>query len=153
MVLVNEHSASASEIVAGALQDHKRAVVVGQKTFGKGSVQAIFPINATDAVKITVAKYYLPSGRTIQALGITPDVEVKQHKIESEEDNSYLIKEANLRKHLEGELEKIDGAKPKKAVKKTNKTNKYILKYDDLKNDYQLKSAVQIAQSLSIITK
>ena len=78
VVLVNGGSASASEIVSGSLQDHKRAVVVGEKTFGKGSVQAILPISQEEAIRLTVARYYLPSGRTIQAVGVDPDIEIKQ---------------------------------------------------------------------------
>jgi carboxyl-terminal processing protease len=81
VILVNAGSASASEIVSGGMQDRKRAVIVGEKTFGKGSVQAIIPINKEEAVRLTIAKYYLPSGRTIQAVGVTPDIIVKPAKI------------------------------------------------------------------------
>ena len=86
VVLVTGGSASASEIVSGSLQDHKRAVVIGEKTFGKGSVQAILPISDGEALRLTVARYYLPSGRTIQAVGVTPDVLVKHAKVEEVED-------------------------------------------------------------------
>ena len=75
-VLINGGSASASEIVSGSLQDNKRAVIVGEKSFGKGSVQVVLPIDKTDAIRLTIARYYLPSGRTIQAVGVTPDVPV-----------------------------------------------------------------------------
>ena len=103
VVLVNEGSASASEIVSGSLQDHKRAIIIGQKTFGKGSVQAVLPIDneRTENIKLTIAKYYLPSGRTIQAVGVTPDVVTNAGKVTQLEDNGFKIKEADLKKHLE----------------------------------------------------
>ncbi|RBM09605.1 S41 family peptidase [Novacetimonas cocois] len=92
VVLINGGSASASEIVAGALQDHHRAVLVGEKTFGKGSVQTILPIPGEGAIRLTTARYYTPSGRSIQGLGIVPDIVVK----ESRDDDSYSIREADL---------------------------------------------------------
>ena len=109
VVLVNEGSASASEIVSGSLQDHKRAIIIGEKTFGKGSVQAVLPIDneRTENIKLTIAKYYLPSGRTIQAVGVTPDIIANAGKVTQKEDNGFKIKEADLKKHLEGELEKV----------------------------------------------
>ncbi|HIC45081.1 MAG TPA: S41 family peptidase, partial [Sulfurimonas sp.] len=120
VVLVNEGSASASEIVAGALQDQKRAVIVGENTFGKGSVQVILPITEDEAIKLTIARYYLPSGRTIQAVGVKPDVEVHLGEVKTYE-NKFVIKEADLKKHLEGELAKVNGEKPKKEETKKDK--------------------------------
>ena len=148
VVLVNEGSASASEIVSGALQDHKRAVIVGQNTFGKGSVQVILPITETEAVKLTIARYYLPSGRTIQAIGVKPDVEVQLGEVKTYE-NGYSIKEADLKKHLESELEKVDGKKTKKKEEK--KKDKNLITQKDLHKDLQLKEAVDITKALMII--
>jgi len=150
VVLVNGGSASASEIVSGSLQDHKRAVIVGEKTFGKGSVQAILPIGKNEAVRLTIARYYLPSGRTIQAVGVEPDIKVKQAKVE-EVDDGFEIKEKELKKHLEAELEKIDGKKPKKEDKK-DKKDKNKLTDKDLKRDFQLRTGINILKAL-IITK
>ncbi|MDX1374507.1 MAG: S41 family peptidase [Burkholderiales bacterium] len=100
VVLVNGGSASASEIVAGALQDHKRATVMGTQTFGKGSVQTIMPLGNNTAIKLTTARYYTPSGRSIQAKGISPDITVKEPG-----DNGGRIREVDLQRHLEGDEE------------------------------------------------
>ena len=101
VVLVNGGTASASEIVSGALQDHKRALVVGTQTFGKGSVQTILPIDATSALKITTARYFTPAGRSIQAKGITPDIEVAEATVNGREASGLELHEADLDHHLD----------------------------------------------------
>ncbi|MEN4052883.1 MULTISPECIES: S41 family peptidase [Sulfurimonas] len=149
VVLINGGSASASEIVSGALQDHKRAVLIGEKTFGKGSVQVVLPITETEAIKLTIARYYLPSGRTIQALGVTPDIEVLPGELKTFK-NEFAIKEADLKKHLEKELEKVDGKKSQ--TKEDKKDKKDIITPKMLEKDLQLKEGADIIKAL-IITK
>ncbi len=155
VVLVNEGSASASEIVSGALQDHKRAVLVGQKTFGKGSVQVILPISQTEAIKLTVARYYLPSGRTIQAVGVTPDILVARGKVPETEENEFAIKEADLKMHLKSELEKLDGnttsTDANVSSEDENATRKTVITEQQVNNDIQLKEALDILKALSIV--
>lgn len=142
VVLVNGGSASASEIVSGSLQDHKRAVIVGETTFGKGSVQAILPIPGykDEALRLTIARYYLPSGRTIQARGVTPDIIVHPATIQKENEG-IILKESNLKDHLKAELAKIDHKKLKNINPK---------KEINPENDLQLLTAANILKALII---
>ena len=149
VVLINGGSASASEIVSGALQDHKRAILLGENTFGKGSVQIVLPITKEEAIKLTIARYYLPSGRTIQAVGVKPDIEVFPGEVKTRK-NDFTIKEADLKKHLEEELEKVDGKK--ELDKADDKAKKDIITPEMLNKDIQLKTAVDILKAL-VITK
>ena len=155
VVLVNEGSASASEIVSGSLQDHKRAIVIGEKTFGKGSVQAVLPIDneRTENIKLTIAKYYLPSGRTIQAVGVAPDIIASAGKVTQAEDNAFKIKEADLKKHLEGELEKVTDVKAdvKKEAKALANETKKVITSEDILEDNQLNTSIAILKSLIIM--
>ncbi len=161
VVLVNGGSASASEIVSGALQDFNRSIIVGEKTFGKGSVQIVMPIGKDEALKLTVARYYLPSGRTIQAEGVTPDIPVHFAKMEFLDD-PIMLKEKDLKKHLQSELDKIDANKTtaKKVTIADNNSsednttvNKTLITEEQLKKDNQLKSAVDILKALIITQK
>ena len=148
VVLVNGGSASASEIVSGALQDHKRGVVVGQNTFGKGSVQVVLPVTDTEAIKLTIARYYLPSGRTIQAVGVKPDIEVLPGEVKTRK-NEFALKEADLKKHLKKELKKANGQK--EDDKKEKEKNKHIITKEQLIKDIQLKEGVDIMKALIIV--
>ncbi|MDO7253855.1 S41 family peptidase [Helicobacter cappadocius] len=158
VVLVNGGTASASEIVSGALQDHDRAIIVGENTFGKGSVQVVLPIDKTEAIKLTTAKYYLPSGRTIQAVGIKPDILVHPGVVPQNE-SSFEIKEADLRNHLENELQKTNNevgdkksSEAKNNDKKTEKTeSEKVITQKDINNDIQLKSAIDVLKAWNII--
>jgi len=156
VVLVNGGSASASEIVSGALQDFNRSIVVGENTFGKGSVQIVMPIGQDEALKLTVARYYLPSGRTIQAVGVTPDIIAHLNKLEVQED-PVLLKERDLKKHLESELKKIEGNITKidnnATDMNTTKVDDTIITEKQLFKDTQLKSGVDILKALIITNK
>lgn len=147
VVLVNEGSASASEIVSGALQDLKRGVIVGEKTFGKGSVQVVMPITDTEAIKLTVARYYLPSGRTIQAIGVNPDIEVASGEVKSHS-KQFNIKEADLKKHLQSEVHEEEGMLD---VTEVNASNKTVITPEQLNKDIQLKEGVDIIKALIIV--
>jgi carboxyl-terminal processing protease len=140
VVIVNGGSASASEIVTGGLQDYKRAVIVGEKTFGKGSVQSIIPINKDEAIRLTIARYYLPSGRTIQAKGVNPDIPIAPAKITKLQDNN-LIKESDLKNHLKAEF--LSKSHKEKLTKNKQKIKK-------LNNDLQLITAANILKALII---
>lgn len=146
VVLINGGSASASEIVSGALQDHQRAVIMGRKSFGKGSVQTINPMRHGDAVKLTTARYYTPSGRTIQATGIEPDIKLSRVKVERIDNKGFEpISESQLQGHLEGENEKA-----KKESDKSTKDDS--AKSDDLINkDFQLYEALNLLKGLKVV--
>ena len=152
VVLINGGSASASEIVAGALQDHRRAVLLGTKTFGKGSVQTIMPLPGHGAMRLTTARYYTPSGRSIQAKGIEPDIEVKQARIETI-DEPKLRRESDLRNALDNG-DKKTGAEPSsdsKADKKPDDSAGEDDKPAELQ-DYQLARALDLLRGLSLFS-
>lgn len=142
VVLINGGSASASEIVSGALQDHKRAIIVGEKSFGKGSVQTVVPLSTSKgAMRLTTSRYYTPSGRSIQAKGIEPDIYVKQSKIE-EVASRKRATESSLRKHLESEQD----AKDKSSFEK------YVDEQKDVyEKDYQLGRALDLIRAIYFI--
>ncbi|WP_437879628.1 S41 family peptidase [Pseudomonas sp. LRF_L74] len=142
VVLINGGSASASEIVAGALQDHKRGVLMGTDSFGKGSVQTVLPLNNDRALKLTTALYFTPNGRSIQAQGIVPDIEVARAKVTREQDNENL-KEADLLGHLGNG----NGGEDKPSSKKAKASPR---PQDD---DYQLSQALNLLKGLNVTRK
>ncbi|HAA93967.1 MAG: peptidase S41 [Rhodospirillaceae bacterium] len=166
VVLINGGSASASEIVAGALQDHRRAIVLGTKSFGKGSVQTIIPLGQSGAIKMTTQRYYTPSGRSIQAKGINPDISVKQAKLEII-DRPRRRSEANLRNSLKNEeesKEKVKESPEKSDEEKKPETDKSVEKKEEKSKpdkskpvakrpkveDYQLSRALDLLRGLSL---
>ncbi len=144
VVLINGGSASASEIVAGALQDHKRAIIMGTLSFGKASVQTVVPLGNGSALKLTTARYYTPSGASIQAKGITPDIVIDDVKVSKKEDNGFKrTKEKDLSGHLKNGDAKFDEDKTKDSK---DKKNKLVL----AKDDYALYEALNLLKGLSL---
>ena len=147
VVLINGGSASASEIVAGALQDHKRAIIIGTKSFGKGSVQTIIPFNksknidSTTGIRLTTARYYTPSGESIQGKGINPDIEIKQGTFESDEFKSFS--ESDLKDSLDKEV--IENESNKLEIENNDE--------DRFKKDYQLYRAIDLISGINIYKK
>lgn len=150
IVLINGGSASASEIVAGALQDHRRAIILGTKSFGKGSVQTIFPLDANDgdsAIRLTTARYYTPKGRSIQAKGIEPDIEVEQIR-EGDAARAERRSEKDLRGHLRNEKEDEEESQSEQT---SSAAPRPAPKNEAERKDYQLAYALNLLRGINLI--
>jgi carboxyl-terminal processing protease len=152
VVLVNGGSASASEIVAGALQDHKRGVIMGTQTFGKGSVQTVLPLGNNTAIKLTTARYYTPGGRSIQAKGIVPDIMVDDPST-SGTDNLFRLRESDLEKHLTNDKQAEDKAAPQPKAEPATKSKTETAAPTEFgsKQDYQLNQALNLLKGMKIL--
>ncbi|MGB0955413.1 MAG: S41 family peptidase [Panacagrimonas sp.] len=150
VVMINAGSASASEIVAGALQDQKRAVLMGDKTFGKGSVQTIMPLQTQAAIKLTTARYYTPSGRSIQGEGVEPDITVRSLKVSGDDQNSPFtpIKEADLNNSLSNGQDKADDSHGDEDARNARVADGEIL----AQTDFALYEALNLLKGLTIVS-
>ncbi len=142
VTLINQGSASASEVVAGALQDHHRAIIMGYKSFGKGSVQSVIQLKNNKAIKLTTARYYTPSGRSIQAKGIIPDIVLDHLLLKKNKVTNFSISEADLSGHIENTTNDKDQKKKSKKAKESLATT-----------DYPLNEALQLLKGLAILKK
>ncbi|MDH5601408.1 MAG: S41 family peptidase [Gammaproteobacteria bacterium] len=147
VVLINGGSASASEIVAGALQDHKRAIIMGSQSFGKASVQTVVPLGNGSALKLTTARYYTPNGTSIQAKGIVPDIELDDLKVSKREDNGFKqTKEKDLSRHLDNGQEESSNGKEKDS-------NDIDTKLELANEDYALYEALNLLKGIHLVNE